>query len=40
MHFTLDIDNYKTPLMAFRNKKAAGEIRRQNPRWMEADTND
>ena len=30
LHFSLDIDNYETPLMAFRNKRATDEIRRQN----------
>ena len=40
LHFSLDIDNYETPLMAFRNKRAADEIRQQNSRWMEADIND
>ena len=40
LHFSLDIDNYETPLMAFRNKRATNEIRQQNSRWMEADIND
>ncbi len=40
LHFSLDIDNYKTPLMAFRNKKATDEIGRQNPRWVEDDISD
>ncbi len=40
LHFSLDIDNYETPLMAFRNKRATDEIRQQNSRWMEADIND
>ena len=39
LHFSLDIDNYETPLMAFRNKRATDEIRQQNSRWMEADIN-
>ena len=36
LHFSLDIDNYETPFMAFRNKKATDEMRQQNPKWMEA----
>ena len=40
LHFSLDIDNYETPLMAFRNKRATDEIRQQNSRWVEADIND
>ena len=32
LHFSLDIDNYETPLMAFRNKRATDEIRKQNPK--------
>ena len=39
-HFSLDIDNYETPLMAFRNKKAADEIRRQNPGWRRTSMTD
>ena len=38
LHFSLDIDNYETPLMAFHKKKVADEIRHQNPKWMEDDT--
>lgn len=37
LHFSLDIDNYETPMMAFHNKKATDEIRLQNPKWMEDD---
>lgn len=37
LHFSLDIDNYETPLMAFRKKKATDEIRNQNLNWMEDD---
>ncbi len=40
LHFSLDIDNYETPLMAFRNKRAADETRQQNSKWMEADINE
>ncbi len=40
LHFSLDIDNYETPMMAFRNKRVTDEIRQQNPKWMEADIND
>ncbi len=40
LHFSLDIDNYETPMMAFRNKRATDEIRQQNPKWMEIDIND
>ena len=39
LHFSLDMDNYETPLMAFRNKKASDEIRGKDPKWMEADIN-
>ena len=37
LHFSLDIDNYETPLMAFRNKKATAAIRKDDPKWMEKD---
>ena len=40
LHFSLDTDNYETPLMAFRNRRATDETRRENPKWMEADIND
>ena len=40
LHFSLDINNYETPLMAFRNKMATDETRRHNPDWMEADINE
>ena len=40
LHWSLDIDNYETPLLAFRNKKATDAIRNDNPKWMEEDTND
>lgn len=40
LYFSLDIDNYETPLIAFRNKKATDQIRRQNTRWMEVDVDD
>ena len=39
LHWALDIANYETPMMAFRNKTATDETRRQNPKWMEADIN-
>ena len=39
LHWALDIDNYETPLMAFRNKTATDEIKMQDPKWMEADIN-
>ncbi len=39
LHFSLDMDNYETPLMAFRNKKAIDEIRDKDPKWMGADIN-
>ena len=32
LHFPLDMDNYETPMMAFRNKTVVDETRRQNPR--------
>ena len=34
LHWALDIDNYETPLMAFHNKTATDDTRRQNPKWM------
>ena len=37
LHFSLDIDNGETPLMAFRNKKADKVDRASKPTWMEAD---
>ena len=37
LHFSLDIDNHETPLMAFHKKKATDEIRHQNPKWLEDD---
>ena len=37
LHFSLDIDNYETPLTAFHKKKATDEVRHQNPKWMEND---
>ena len=40
LHFSLDINNYETPLMAFHKKKATDEIRHQNPKWMEEDIRD
>ena len=40
LHWALDIDNYETPLMAFRNKTATDEVKNQDPKWMEADIND
>ncbi len=30
LHFSRDIDNYETPLMAFRNKKTTDAIRKNN----------
>ena len=39
LHWALDIDNYKTPLMAFGNKTATGKIKRQDPKWIENDIN-
>lgn len=37
LHFSLDIDDGETPLMAFRNKKADRVTRASNPTWMETD---
>ena len=39
LHWALDIDNYETPMMAFRNKAATNDVRSQDPKWMEADIN-
>ena len=33
------MDNYETPMMAFRNKRADGETRMSNPNWMEDGIN-
>ena len=38
LHFSLDIDSYETPLMAFRNKRATEAIRKGGSQWMEKDT--
>ena len=40
LHFSLDMNNYETPMMAFHKRKATDEIRHQNLLWMEADLND
>ena len=40
LHWAPDIANSETPMMAFRNKTATDETRRQNPKWMEADISD
>ena len=40
LHFSLDINNYETPLMAFHKKRATDEIRHQNPQWVEDDIHD
>ena len=40
LHFSLDIDNYETPLMAFGNRKATESIRKEEPKWMEKDAHE
>ena len=40
LHFALDMKNYQTPLMAFSDKEATEEIRKNDPQWMERDIND
>ncbi len=40
LHFSSDIGNYETPLKAFFTKKATEAIRKKDPKWMEADSND
>ena len=40
LHFSLDIDNYETTLMAFRNKKVTDAIRKNNSQWMKNDADD
>ena len=40
LRFSLDIDNYETPLMAFHNRRATEKTRTQNSNWMEADINE
>ena len=37
LHFSLDMDNYETPLMAYRNKKVTAAIKADDPQWMERD---
>ena len=39
LHFSLDMDNYETPMMAFHNKKADEEMKMRSPNWMEDDIN-
>lgn len=36
----MDIDNYETPQMAFRNKRATEAIRKGDPKWMEKDVHE
>ncbi len=33
LHWALDVDNYETPLMAFRNKAATDNVVRRDPEW-------
>ena len=40
LHFSLDIHNHQTPLKAFHDKTATNAIRKNNPKWMEDDTDD
>ena len=40
LHFSLDIDNYETPLKAFSVRKATDAIRKDNPKWMEVDVDE
>lgn len=40
LHFSLDIRNRQTPLMAFSDKKATDAIRESNPKWVEEDLHD
>ncbi len=40
LHWSLDIDNYETPLMAFRDKRATEAIRKEDPKWMEKDAHE
>lgn len=37
LHWALDIDNYKTPSMTFRNKTATDHIKRQDSKWTKSD---
>ena len=39
-HFSLDIKNGQTPLMALHSKKVPEAIRKSNDAWMEEDAND
>ena len=39
LHWVLDIDNYKVPMMAFRNKAATDDVRRKDLKWVEVDIN-
>ena len=40
LHGSLDIDNCETPLLAFGRRKSTEAIRKDNPKWMEEDTDD
>ena len=40
LHFSLDIRNRQTPLMAFSDRKATDAIRKNNPKWVEEDLHD
>ena len=40
LHFALDIRNYETPLKEFSTRKPTDTIRKDSPRWMEADTDE
>ncbi len=40
LYWSLDIDNYETPLRAFCDRKATYAIRKSNPKWMEENIGD
>ena len=40
LHFSLDMANRETPLRAFSARKATDAIRKDNPKWMETDTDE
>ena len=40
LYWALDVDNYKTPIVAFHNEATTDDIRSQDPKRMEDDIND
>ena len=40
LHFSLDIEHFEVPRSAFATKTATAEIRENNPKWMEIESNE